>query len=265
MLTEFVMVEQSMSLKGIITGVASGIGLEAARDLIEKGWIIYGLDVSERDLAVAADKLTSPNFRPLACDLRDADAVKKTMGEIQSSVGSVNCLICSAGILKLGRLAKMAVEDFDLVMNVNVRGLWLACREAIPMLKVAASAGELSRIILMSSISAIRPKIESGAYSASKAAVSQLTQIMAAECAADGILVNALAPGTVDTPMISGQSDPTKQGNWRPSGSSPLGRIAEPRDIVRVMRFLLSEDAAYVTGTIIPVDGGTRAAFIPQK
>ena len=177
----------------------------------------------------------------------------------------VNALICSAGMLKLGRLAEMSVEDFDTVMGVNVRGLWLACRETMPMLKAARAAGEMGRIVLLSSISAIRPKIESGAYSASKAAVSQLTQILAVECAGDGILVNALAPGTVDTPMISGQADPETRGGWRPSGDSPLGRIAQPSDIVKAMRFLLSEDADYVTGTIIPVDGGTRAAFVPPK
>jgi NAD(P)-dependent dehydrogenase (short-subunit alcohol dehydrogenase family) len=117
----------------------------------------------------------------------------------------------------------------------------------------------------MSSISAIRPKIESGAYSASKAAVSQLTQILAVECAEYGILVNALAPGTVDTPMISSQGDPAAKGNWRPSGNSPLGRVAAPIDIVKVMRFLLSDDAAYLTGTVIPVDGGTRAAYVPPR
>jgi NAD(P)-dependent dehydrogenase (short-subunit alcohol dehydrogenase family) len=84
------------------------------------------------------------------------------------------------------------------------------------------------------------------------------------EWAGDGILVNALAPGTVNTPMIQSASDPAKHGNWRPSGNSPLGRVAEAIDIVRVMRFLLSDDAAYVTGTVIPVDGGTRAAFVPK-
>ncbi len=252
-----------MTDAAIITGAASGIGLEAARDLIAKGWTVYGLDVSDAALAPAAHALASERFHPRPCNLRDAEAVRRVMRGVQEDAPEINALICSAGVLKLGRLAEMSVEDFDLVLNVNVRGLWLACREAMPMLKAARAADRMARIILMSSISAIRPKIESGAYSASKAAVSQLTQILAAECAADGILVNALAPGTVDTPMISGQGDPSKQGNWRPSGASPLGRIAQPADVVKVMRFLLSEDADYVTGTIIPVDGGTRAAFIP--
>ncbi|MBL6598742.1 MAG: SDR family oxidoreductase, partial [Alphaproteobacteria bacterium] len=90
-------------------------------------------------------------------------------------------------------------------------------------------------------------------------------RVLSVECAPHGILVNALAPGTVDTPMVNDQSDPAKRGNWRPSGPSPVGRIAQPSDIVRVMRFLLSEDAAYVTGATIPVDGGTQAAFVPPR
>lgn len=254
-----------MPLTAIVTGAASGIGQEACRDLLGKGWTVYGLDLSDAALAPTTRKLASPNFHPRPCDLRDATAVAATMRGIQSDAPKVNALICSAGVLKLGRLMEMPVDEFDTVMGVNVRGLWLSCREAMPMLEAATAAGELGRIILMSSISAIRPKIESGAYSASKAAVSQLTQILAAECAEHGILVNALAPGTVDTPMVNDQAGAAKNSGWKPSGNSPLGRIAQPIDVVRVMRFLLSEDAAYVTGTIIPVDGGTRAAFIPPR
>jgi NAD(P)-dependent dehydrogenase (short-subunit alcohol dehydrogenase family) len=252
-----------MENTAIITGVASGIGREAARDLLSKGWTVYGLDVSDAALAPAARALASDRFHPRPCDLRDAGTVAQVMQGIQADSPKVNALIASAGVLKLGRLKDMAVEDFDTVLNVNVRGLWLTCREALPMLEAATAAGEMGRMILMSSISAIRPKIESGAYSASKAAVSQLTQILAVECAEHGILVNALAPGTVDTPMVNDQAG--RNGNWAPSGNSPLGRIAKPEDIVRVMRFLLSEDAGYVTGTIIPVDGGTRAAFVPKR
>ncbi len=247
----------------IITGAASGIGKEAARDLLAKGWIVYGIDVSDAALAPATRELASDRFHPRPCDLRDASAVAAVMQGIAADAPKVNALICSAGVLKIGHLMEMSVDDFDLVQGVNVRGLWLTCREAMPMVRAATAAGEIGRVILMSSIAAIRPKIDSGAYSMSKAAVSQLTQILAAESAKYGILVNALAPGTVDTPMIHQQGDPGQHKGWRPSGNSPLGRVAEPIDIVRVMRFLLSEDAGYVTGTIIPVDGGTRAAFVP--
>ena len=131
------------------------------------------------------------------------------------------------------------------------------------MLKNASKNSGTARIVLLSSVSALRPKINSGAYSASKAAVSQLTRVLAVECAKDNILVNAIAPGTVDTPMVREQSSPGKQGNWRPSGPSPLGRISNPVDIVKVIKFLLDDNSSYVTGTTIPVDGGTQAAFIP--
>ena len=253
-----------MSNTAIITGAASGIGLEAARDLLARGWVVYGLDVSDTVLAAAAQTLASDHFHPQPCDLRNEDAVVSVIGQIRAEAPAVNALICSAGIAQFGSLATMSVKDFDNIFGVNVRGLWLTCRETYPALKQAAVDGGLARVIILSSVSAIRPKIDSGAYAASKAATSQLTQVLAVEWAGDGILVNALAPGTVNTPMIQSASDPAKHGNWRPSGNSPLGRVAEAIDIVRVMRFLLSDDAAYVTGTVIPVDGGTRAAFVPK-
>ncbi|MDP6709055.1 MAG: SDR family oxidoreductase [Alphaproteobacteria bacterium] len=253
-----------MGNTAVITGAASGIGLETARDLLERKWTVFGLDAAETELQQAEDTLASNRFVALPCDVRSADAVRATMARVGEEAGAINALICSAGVIRLGALSEMSVEDFDLIFSVNTRGLWLCAREAMPWLKEAARDG-LARIVFLSSVSALRPKIESGAYAASKAAVSQLTRVLAAECAKDGILVNALAPGTVDTPMIRNQSDPERQGGWRPSGPSPLGRVAEPLDVVRVVRFLLSEEAGYVTGTTIPVDGGTQAAYVPPR
>ncbi len=254
-----------MGNTAIVTGAASGIGLEAARDLLDRGWTVFGLDATETGIRTAEKTLANERFVAMPCDVRSADAVRSSMAMIGERAGAVNALICSAGVLRLGALSEMSVEDFDLVFAVNTRGLWLCAREAMPWLRQAAGQGGLARIVFLSSVSALRPKIESGAYGASKAAVSQLTRVLAAECAQDGILVNALAPGTVDTPMIRNQSDPAAQGAWRPSGPSPLGRVADPLDVVRVIRFLLSEDAGYVTGTTIPVDGGTQAAFVPPR
>ena len=130
-------------------------------------------------------------------------------------------------------------------------------------MRQAATAENPSRVVLLSSLAATRPKVVSGAYAASKAAVTQLCRVMAAEWAPSGVLVNALAPGTVDTPMVHAMADPSQSKGYRPSGVSPVGRIAQPEDVVDVMMFLLSDAARYVAGATIPVDGGTGAAFIP--
>ena len=178
--------------------------------------------------------------------------------------GHLNGLVCSAGVLKIGRLESMSVEDFDTVFSVNVRGLWLCAREAMPLLKTAAGKGELARVVFLASIAGLRHKINSGAYAATKAAVIALTKVMAVECAPHHVLVNAVAPATVDTSMVRPHLQPGSNTGYQTSGTSPLGRIAEPEDVVAVIRFLLSKDAGYVTGTVIPVDGGTIAAFVPS-
>jgi NAD(P)-dependent dehydrogenase (short-subunit alcohol dehydrogenase family) len=245
-----------------ITGAASGIGHAACRRLLDAGWTVFGFDNAPARLdAVTRGFADYQNrFRPILCDVADAARVTAAFQEVGPIL---NALITCAGVLRTSLMEDMAIEDFDLVLNVNTRGTFLCAQKALPLLRAGATPADPSRIVLLSSVAALRPKIVSGAYAASKAAVSQLCRVMAAEWAPSGVLVNALAPGTVDTPMVAAVADPTASKGYRPSGVSPLGRIARADDIVDVMMFLLSDAARYVTGTTIPVDGGTQAAFIP--
>jgi NAD(P)-dependent dehydrogenase (short-subunit alcohol dehydrogenase family) len=249
-----------MGKTAAITGAASGIGQTAVMRLLGDGWTVFGLDISEDRLRATSN---DPRFKPVVCDVADPAQVVVAFAEIAFAAGALDALICCAGVLRIGPLESMSVEDFDSVFNVNTRGTWLCAREGLPLLRKAATREQPSRIVLLSSVAALRPKVQGGAYAASKAAVSQLCRVLAAEVAESGVLVNALAPGTVDTPMIHAVSDPSKTGRYRPSGTSPVGRIATPDDVVDVIGFLLSDAARYVTGTTIPVDGGTQAAFIP--
>jgi NAD(P)-dependent dehydrogenase (short-subunit alcohol dehydrogenase family) len=254
-----------MTRVAAITGGASGIGLGTARRLLDEGWTVAALDRDRAALDALPKELPGYGDRLIAlvCDVTSADSVTATFREIGRRFGRLNGLVCSAGLLRIGTLDSMSVEDFDDLFAVNVRGLWLAAREAMPLLKTAGAEGELARVVFLASISGIRHKIDSGAYAATKAAVIALTKVMAVECAADKVLVNAVAPATVDTPMVRPHLKPGGNTRYRTSGTSPLGRIAEPADIAAVIAFLMSRDAGYVTGTVIPVDGGTIAAFVP--
>lgn len=248
-----------------ITGGASGIGRGTAQRLLEEGWTVIALDADKpglealrKDLAAHADRL-----HVQVCDVTSVESVTSAFGDIGRRFGRLNGLVCSAGVLRIGALDAMAVEDFDQLFAVNVRGLWLCAREAMPLLKLAGAEGELARVVFLASISGIRHKIDSGAYAATKAAVIALTKVMAVECAPHKVLVNAVAPATVDTPMVRPHLNPGGNTRYRTSGTSPLGRIAQPEDVAAVISFLMSKDAGYVNGTIIPVDGGTAAAYVP--
>ena len=256
-----------MSNIAAITGAASGIGRGTAVRLLEEGWSVVALDRDEAGLEALGKELSGYGARlsMQVCDVASADSIATAFQAIGRRHGRLNGLVCSAGLLRIGPLDAMSVQDFDDLFAVNVRGLWLSAREAMPLLKAAGAKGELARIVFLASISGIRHKIDSGAYAATKAAVIALTKVMAVESAADKVLVNAVAPATVDTPMVRPHLDPAARSNtrYRTSGTSPLGRIAQPDDIAAVISFLMSEASGYVTGAVIPVDGGTIAAFVP--
>ena len=255
-----------------ITGGASGIGRGTAKRLLDDGWTVVALDVAEKSLAALKKDFASYGARleTEICDVKSEASIKAAMAAIGKRHGKINGLVCSAGLLRIGTLDAMPVDDFDDLFAVNVRGLWLAAKEAMPLLKAAGAKGEPARVVFLASISGIRHKIDSGAYAATKAAVIALTKVMAVECAPFKVLVNAIAPATVETPMteayLKPQSASNKAGSntrYRTSGTSPLGRIAQPDDMAKVIQFLMSDASAYVNGAIIPVDGGTSAAYVP--
>jgi NAD(P)-dependent dehydrogenase (short-subunit alcohol dehydrogenase family) len=125
------------------------------------------------------------------------------------------------------------------------------------------AGGQTAAVVNLASIAGIRHKINSGAYAASKAAVIALNKVLAVELAGDGVRVNAVAPATVDTPMVAPHMAAGSNSGYKASGTSPMGRIAGPEDIANAIVMLLGADAAYITGTVVPVDGGTSAAFVP--
>src|SRR5262245_50955714 len=193
-----------MSPIAAITGAASGIGRGTAK--LDEGWTVLGLDrdgagleALQRDFSPHAERLFTE-----ICDVASAQSVATVFQAIGRRFGRLNGLVCSAGLLRIGTLDAMSVEDFDAVFAVNVRGLWLSARQAMPLLKAAATAGELARVVFLASISGLRHKIDSGAYAATKAAVNALTRVMAAGSAADRVLSDPAGPAPVDTPTERG-------------------------------------------------------------
>ncbi len=249
----------------VVTGAASGIGAATAGRLQNEGWTVIGLDV-----AYDQGEQTNPGDAacgvcPVHCDVASAQSIENAFAIVAEKFGHLDAVVCSAGKLAAAPLVDMTVEAFDQIYHVNTRGAWLSARNAVPLMRKSPNRELLPRIVFLGSVSGLRPKIASGAYAAQKAALHTLTGVLAAELAPEGILVNAVAPGTVDTPMIRAMADQAASGKYRPSGKSPLGRIAEPHDVAAVIAFLLGEQSSYVTGSVIPVDGGTRAAFVPQS
>lgn len=252
-----------MMKTAVVTGGASGIGRRTVERLLHQGWQVWCLDLSAAALSAMAEDLgAGSRLRCRQCDVSEAASVAAAFEAIGGEYPKVDALICSAGVVRIGSLEEHTPEDVDLILGVNVKGPWLSVRAAAPLLRQGSSVDDPARVVIVGSIGGIRPKVGSGFYSASKAAVHVLTGIMAVEMGPSGVLVNAVAPGTVATPMAAAAARHDFSSAFKPSGPSPLGRIAQADDVADVIFFFLSDAAKYVNGTVLPVDGGTRAAFL---
>jgi 3-oxoacyl-[acyl-carrier protein] reductase len=247
----------------VVTGGTSGIGKRTIERLLGDGWVVWSLARSQQRLREQEALLgAGDRYRYAVCDVADPEDVSKAFKVIGSQTEQIDALICSAGVNIQGSLEEMTPEQANTLVGANFLGPWLCVREALPLLRKNADVSNPKRVLFIGSIGGIRPKVGAGLYSATKAAAHILAQILAVELAPSGIVVNVVAPGSTNTPMLESANSAGANSAYKPSGASPLGRIAEPDDVVDVIQFFLSSAAKFVNGTLLPVDGGTRAAYV---
>lgn len=242
----------------VITGGASGIGLEAARALGQCGAALEILDLDAAALDKAADMLRGEGCKVATSvlDVTDPKAVKHIADEIQSRSGAPDILLNSAGIARLHTATEVSDEEWRLVMDINVNGTFWCCREFGAQM-VEAGRGSVINMGSMSGNIINKPQFASS-YMVSKGAVHQLTKALAVEWAKKGVRVNALAPGYIATEMtLAMRARPELFDVWL--DMTPMGRCGEPEEVAALIVFLASPASTYMTGSIVAIDGGYTA------
>jgi 2-keto-3-deoxy-L-fuconate dehydrogenase len=242
-------------LTAIITGAGSGIGLEVAKGLTAKGAKVFGFDINQGEMGSYATYIK--------CDIGDALSVTEAFNEFAKSSKSLDVLINNAGIGSLTTVEKETDEVWHKVLNINVVGTARVSRLAIPLLRQSKHAA----IVNTASVAAIDGIPNRAAYSASKGAILALTLAMATDHLSDGIRVNAVNPGTTDTPWVKrllDQADDAKVAKIALEARQPMGRLVSPSEIANAIIFLASPIQASITGTSLNVDGGLHSLRIPK-
>ncbi len=236
----------------VITGAASGIGFEIAKNLISEAAEVVLVGRRKEALEEAVKELgDAAHF--VACDVSDEAAVDALGVEVETRWPHLDGLVNNAGIAIMATLEDTSTAQWDEVFAINVRGPYLVTRRLLTMLRKAASGS----VVNISSTLAEKAIPGMAAYNASKAALNQLTKSVALELAPQ-IRVNAVMPAVVDTPIHSGRGMTPEQVQ-RMGVMHPLGRVGTPDEVADLVVFLLSERAKWMTGAIIPIDGGMMA------
>ncbi len=243
----------------VITGAAFGIGKASARVFAEEGARLVLTDIQPEPLEVVAAGLREQGFEVATVTgdvAKENEARAMIMGAVDA-YGRVDCVVANAGIIPLDDVLVTTVEDWDRVMSIDGRGMFMTCKFAIEqMLKTGGGS-----IVCLSSISGIAGQKRQAAYGPAKFVASGLTKHLAIEWADQGIRVNAVAPGTITT-------DRVQQLEFEEGGPEylaairvlhPMGRLGDPSEVAKAIAFLASDDASFITGVVLPVDGGYLA------
>lgn len=242
----------------IITGSSTGIGEAIARRFASEGANVVLNSRSRDDLEQVAADLEDERTLIVDGDVSDPDFANDLVAKAVDRFGGLDCLVNNAGTATAGPLAEASDDDIDKVIDVNVKGTMYACRAAIPHLAKSDAPGGGS-IVNTSSVSGTGGDWTMPIYNASKGAVTNLTRALALQLGAQGIRANAVCPSMTKTDMSEGirENDDLLEAFLQ---RIPLGRPGEPEDVAAVVAFLASEDARFVTGANLPVDGGVSAS-----
>ena len=251
----------------IITGAAMGLGLAAAKELASQGAQLTLVDYNEKGLLQAKEdisrQLPDSKIITVIADVSKEEEVKKYVDETLKAYGRIDGLYNNAGIE--GRQAAMTEYDINMfkkVIDINLMGVYYAMRYVIPVMQKQ----HYGRIVNVASVGGIRGVLNQVPYVASKHAVSGMTKNAALEYARDGINTNAIAPGAILTPMVAeafkqvNPADP-KAAETEYAKANPTKRLGLPEEVAKVVAFLLSEDASYVNGQTIAIDGGQSNSY----
>lgn len=243
----------------LVTGAANGIGLATANELHRRGYRVVYADINHdeaRKRATEADPAGSTTHA-VPVDITDSNSVSQMMGEVADRFGGLDTLINNAGVPGRHDSALMTDTEWSQMLGVNLNGAFICSRAAYPLL----AKSDYPSIVNVSSLSGLMGMAGRAGYGTAKAGLTGLTRVLATEWAAEGIRVNAVAPGYVRTTgferrMLNAETDVTAEL----SKTVPLGRLCRPEEIASVIGFLSSPDSSYVTGQTIVVDGGVSVS-----
>jgi len=232
----------------LVTGAASGIGAACVRRFLDEGAQVAGIDVAVPD--------SHPCDAFVAVDVRDGDAVSAAVKAIEAQLERVDVLVNAAGVSSFGTADTIDEAEWSRVVDINLKGTWLVARAVLPGM-VARGAGS---IVNLASVEGIEGGQSQTAYNASKGGVVLLTRSMAVDYGPNNVRVNCLCPGMIETPMTA----PLQDGGLRPvlewfEQQHLLGRCGQPEEVAAAALFLASDDASFVTGHALAVDGGYLA------
>ncbi len=233
----------------VISGGAQGIGRAIAKRLIIDGYFAVIADINFENEKSLQDDFGEGSYILVKCDISNQDDVESLFAKVKYERNIINAVVNNAGLIRDNMIWKMPKEDMDKVIDVNLKGTWIMCKEAAKIMREQNGG----RIVNISSRAWLGNNRGQSNYTASKAGIVGLTRVLALELGKYNVNVNAVAPGLIDTPLTQKLSEDVLKNLIE---AQPTKKIGKPEDIANVVSFLLSEQSDFITGQIIHVDGG---------